>query len=223
MKALYGTKEGMTRVFSEKGESIPVTVLSIPPNVVFQVKTSEKDGYDALQVGVGEQKAQRVNRPQANHFAKAKKGMPKFVAELRYEDAPEDTEESPAPKVGDELKLEGTFEAGQLVDVVGTTKGKGFAGVIKRHGMKGAQTMTHGTHEYFRHAGSIGCRKFPGRVFKNKRMAGHMGAVRRVQEKLEVVAVRPEDNALLIRGSVPGHKGSQVLVRSAKKAKKKAA
>ena len=213
--AIYGKKEGMTRVFDEKGQSVPVTVLSVTPNVVYQIKTPEREGYSALQVGLGEQKAQRVNKPLTNHFKKAKKGMPKETKEIRLSEGVE------AFNVGDELSLEGMFEAGDKVDIFGTTKGKGFAGVIKRHGMKGAQTMTHGTHESFRHAGSIGCSKFPGRVFKNKRMAGHMGTEKRIQEKLEVVAVRVEDNALLVKGSVPGAKGSTVLVRSALKAKKK--
>ena len=121
-------------------------------------------------------------------------------------------------QVGAEVTLDGLFETGTKVDVVGTSIGKGFAGVIKRHGMKGAQTMTHGTHEYFRHGGSIGCRKFPGRVFKNKRMPGHMGVDRVMQEGLEVIEVRGEENLLLVKGSVPGPKNGTVFVRTSLKA-----
>jgi len=220
MKAIYGTKIGMTRIFDEKGVNVPVTVLDVRPNVVHQVKTPETDGYYAVQVGVGEQKAQRVNRPQTTHFAKAKKGMPKFVKEIRLDKVGgqkvvPDAEAIPA--VGDEISIEGMFEPGDLIDVAGTTIGKGFAGVMKRHNMSGAQTMTHGTHEFFRHGGSIGCRKFPGRVWKNKRMAGHMGVVKRMQERLEVVSVRAEDNVLLVKGSVPGPKGGTVFVRESVK------
>lgn len=220
MKAIYGKKIGMTRIFDEKGKSVPVTVLELTPNVVHQVKTKEKEGYAAVQVGFGQQKAQRVNRPQTAHFAKAEKGMPMGVREIRLDRKGGETVEvdpETTPKVGDEISLEGMFEVGDMVDVVGKTIGKGFAGVMKRHNMSGAQTMTHGTHEFFRHGGSIGCRKFPGRVFKNKRMAGHMGNVRRMQERVKVAAVRAEDNVLLIQGSVPGPKGGTVFVREAVK------
>ena len=210
---MYGRKVGMTRVFGEKGTSIPVTVLELPPNVVYQVRTPERDNYSAVQIGFGSQKTQRVKKPLNRHFAKAKKGFPRVAAEIRLDTYfPDQTFE-----VGSEITLEGLFDKGTRVDVVGTTIGKGFAGVIKRHGMKGAQTATHGTHEFFRHGGSIGCRKFPGRVWKNKRMAGHMGVERRMQEGLEVVEVRPEDNLLLVRGSVPGPKNGTVFVRTSLK------
>ena len=210
MKAIYGKKIGMTRVFADQGRSVPVTVLELAPNVVHQVKTAERDGYAAVQVGVGEQKPQRVSKSQTKHFAAAKKGFPRFSREIRLDKYFVGQDFS----VGDEIALEGLFEKGQKVDVVGTSIGKGFAGVIKRHGMKGAQTMTHGTHEYFRHGGSIGCRKFPGRVWKNKRMPGHMGSKRVMQEGLEVVDVRVDDNVLLVKGTVPGPKNSNVLVRT---------
>ena len=212
---MYGKKLGMTRVFVEGGESVPVTVLDMSDNVVYQVKSQENDGYEAVQVGVGEQKPQRVNRPLTAHYAKAKKGMPSFVGEIRVDQVGQKhyASEGDELNVGDVISMDTVFEAGTRVDVSGTTIGKGFAGVIKRHGMKGAQTMTHGTHEFFRHAGSIGCRKFPGRVWKNKRMAGHMGVRKRFQEGLEVVAVRPEDKALLVKGSIPGPKNSYVFVR----------
>lgn len=215
MKAIYGRKLGMTRIFTEQGESIPVTALEFPPNVVFQVKTDEKDGYRAIQVGFGSQKPQRVSKPLTRHLAKAKKGFPRALREIRLDRFFEGVEFN----VGDELTVDGMFEPGSKVDVVGTSVGKGFAGVVKRHGMKGAQTVSHGTHEYFRHGGSIGNRKFPGRVFKGKRMAGHMGNVQVMQEGLEVVSVRPEDNVLLIRGSVPGPKNGSILVRTSFKAK----
>lgn len=213
MKGIYGRKVGMTRIFTEDGSLVPVTVLDLSPNVVFQVKTEENDGYNAVQVGVGSQKAQRVNKPLSKHFAKAKKGFPSFTRELRLDRYFVGQEFS----VGDEIALEGLFEPGARVDVVGTSIGKGFAGVIKRHGMKGAQTNSHGTHEYFRHGGSIGNRKFPGRVFKNKRMPGHLGNERVLQEGLEVIAVRPQENLLLVRGSVPGPKNGAIFVRSSRK------
>lgn len=212
MGAMYGYKLGMTRVFSDSGESIPVTVCEMPPNVVHQVKTEQCDGYQAVQVGIGQQKPQRVNRPLTGHLGNAKKGMPKFVGELR-----DGVDKLSSLEVGGEVKLSESFEVGKRVDVTGLTQGKGFAGVIKRHGMKGAQTMTHGTHEYFRHAGSIGCRKFPGRVFKNKRMPGQMGNARVTQQGLEVIAIREDEGLLLIRGSIPGAKRSVVLVRSSVK------
>jgi large subunit ribosomal protein L3 len=210
MNGIYGRKVGMTRVFTESGESVPVTVLEMTPNVVYQVKSEESEGYSAVQVGLGTQKAQRVSKPQTKHFAKAKKGFPAKAREIRLDAYFEGKEFA----VGDEIVLKGLFECGSKVDVVGTTIGKGFAGVIKRHGMKGAQTMTHGTHEYFRHGGSIGCRKFPGRVWKNKRMPGHMGVDRVVQQGLEVIQVRDEEHVLLVRGSVPGPKNGTVFVRT---------
>lgn len=216
MKAIFGKKVGMTRIFNEAGVSIPVTVLQLGPNIVHQVKTGESDGYKAVQIGFGSQKPQRVNRPLTNHLAKAQKGFPTFVGEIRF-DRHGETGEMPELNIGDEIVLEGMFEVGSRVDVVGTTVGKGTAGVMKRHGMKGAQTNTHGTHEYKRHAGSIGCRKFPGRVFKNKRMAGHMGSVRAMQEGLEVVEVRAAENLLFVKGSVPGPKSGYVFVRTSLK------
>lgn len=213
MKAILGTKVGMTRVFNEQGEAVPVTVIEVSPNVVYQVKTSDVDGYSAIQVGIGSQKPQRVNKPLTKHFAKAKKGFPTHVQEIRLDRYFTDRQFN----IGDEISVEGLFEPGSKVDVVGTSIGKGFAGVMKRHGMKGAQTNSHGTHEYFRHGGSIGCRKFPGRVFKNKRMPGNMGNEQVMQEGLEVVSVRLEDNVILIKGAVPGPKNGTVFLRSSLK------
>lgn len=213
MKAIYGRKVGMTRVFTDSGENVPVTVLELPPNVVYQVKTQETDSYDALQVGIGTQKAQRLTKPLSRHLAKAKKGFPKVLKEIRLDKY----YVGESFELGAEISVDGLFDVGSKVDVVGTSIGKGFAGVIKRHGMKGAQTMTHGTHEYFRHGGSIGCRKFPGRVFKMKRMPGHMGHEQVMQEGLEVIAVRADENILLVRGSVPGPKNGTVFVRTSLK------
>ena len=214
MKALFGQKLGMTRVFTEQGEQVPVTVLELGPNTVYQVKTDDTDGYSAIQIGFGQRKAQRVNKALTGHFSKAKKGFPEFSAEIRFDRGQKVAKEEKAYSVGDVLTVEGMFNVGDRVDVVGTSIGKGFAGVVKRHGMKGAQTWSHGSHEYFRHGGSIGCRKFPGRVFKNKRMGGHMGVDQTIQEGLEVIAIRPQENLLLVRGSVPGSKFGKVLVRS---------
>ena len=213
MNAIYGRKVGMTRFFSKEGESLPVTVLELKPNVIQQVKTLENDGYKAIQVGIGEQKAQRLTKPLSRHYAKAKKGFPKSAKEIRLDRYLQGKEFS----VGDELKLEELFEIGSKVDVAAVSIGKGFAGVIKRHHMKGSQTMSHGTHEYFRHGGSIGCRKTPGRVFKNKRMAGHLGNKQVMQLGLTVVEVRAEENVLLLLGSVPGPKNAEVFVRTSVK------
>lgn len=219
MKAIYGRKIGMTRVFTDGGENVPVTVLELPPNVVYQVKNEDTESYNAVQVGFGSQKAQRLTKPLSRHFAKAKKGFPKVAKEIRLDKY--HTGES--FELGAEITVEGLFEVGSRVDVVGTTVGKGFAGVIKRHHMRGAQTVTHGTHEYFRHGGSIGNRKFPGRVFKNKKMPGHLGVDRVMQEGLEVIAVRAEENLLLVRGSVPGPKNGTVFVRTSLKKNNKSA
>ena len=220
MKALYAQKLGMTRIFKEDGTVVPVTVLLCQPNIITQVKTPANDGYSAIQVGFGTQKLQRVNKPRKGHLEKAKKGTPRILKEIRLDRqigtkvAPTDSVQF---EVGGELPLGEMFSIGSKVDVVGISIGKGFAGVMKRHHMKGAQTNTHGTHEYFRHGGSIGCRKFPGRVFKNKRMGGHMGAERVMQEHLEVVSVRAEENVLLLKGSVPGAKNSYVFIRASEK------
>lgn len=201
-------------MFTADGLSVPVTVLKVSPNVVHQVKTVETDGYNAVQVGVGEQKPQRLNKPLSRHYAKAKKGIPSFVKEIRLDERNGVAKDAAVPELGSEITIGGMFEPGERVDIVGVSKGKGFAGVMKRHGMRGF-IRTHGTHEYFRHGGSIGCRKFPGRVFKNKRMGGHMGVDRVIQLGLEVVQVRPEENLLLVKGSVPGSRGSQIFVRTA--------
>ena len=210
---LVGRKCGMTRVFTEDGVSIPVTVIEAQPNRITQVKTVETDGYRALQVSAGSRKASRVGKPAAGHFAAAKVEAGDLMMEFRLEDA--DEGEFVA---GNELKVD-IFAEGQKVDVIGTTIGKGFAGVIKRWNFS-MQDATHGNSLAHRAPGSIGQNQTPGRVFKGKKMAGHMGNVRRTVQNLEVVRVDSEKNILLIKGAVPGHAGGKVVVRPAIKAKK---
>ena len=209
---LVGRKCGMTRVFTEDGESIPVTVIEAQPNRITQVKTVEADGYRALQVTAGSRKASRVAKPQAGHFANAKVEAGDLITEIRVSDS-DDTEYEP----GNELKVD-LFEVGQKVDVVGTSIGKGYAGTVKRHNFS-TQDATHGNSLSHRAPGSIGQNQTPGRVFKGKKMSGHMGNVRRTSQNLEVVRVDEERNLLLIKGAVPGSKGGRVIVRPAVKAK----
>ena len=208
---LVGRKCGMTRVFTEDGESIPVTVIEAQPNRITQVKTIERDGYRALQVTSGDKKPSRVSKPQAGHFAAAKVEAGDLMAELRIDEADEREYEK-----GKEIKVE-IFSVGQKVDVTGTSIGKGFAGVIKRYHFS-MQDATHGNSLSHRAPGSIGQNQTPGRVFKGKKMAGHMGNVRRTAQNLEIVRVDEERNLLLIKGAVPGHSGGRVIVRPAVKA-----
>jgi len=209
---LVGRKCGMTRVFTEAGISIPVTVIEAQPNQITQVKTVETDGYRALQVSAGSRKASLVSKPQAGHFAQAKVEAGDLFTEFRLDDADEGEYE-----MGGELKV-GLFEEGQKVDVIGTSIGKGFAGTVKRHNFS-TQDNTHGNSLAHRAPGSIGQNQTPGRVFKGKKMSGHMGNVRRTVQNLVVVRVDAERNLLLIRGAVPGHKGGRVIVRPAIKAR----
>ncbi len=208
---LVGRKCGMTRVFTDDGVSIPVTVVEAQPNRITQVKTVENDGYRALQVTAGSRKPSRVSKPQAGHFAAAKVEAGDLIAEFRLDDADDGEFES-----GGELKVD-LFQEGQIVDVVGTSIGKGFAGAVKRHNFS-MQDATHGNSLAHRAPGSIGQNQSPGRVFKGKKMAGHMGNARRTVQHLVVVRVDAERNLLLIRGAVPGHKGGKVIVRPAIKA-----
>tara|TARA_R110002096_G_scaffold46751_11_gene125188 strand:- start:8406 stop:9044 length:639 start_codon:yes stop_codon:yes gene_type:complete len=210
---LVGRKRGMTRVFTDEGESIPVTVIEAQPNRITQVKTVENDGYRALQVAAGSRKASRVSKPAAGHFASAKVEAGDLLMELRLEDADDGEFEA-----GSELKVD-LFAEGQKVDVVGTTIGKGYAGAIKRWNFS-MQDATHGNSLAHRAPGSIGQNQTPGRVFKGKKMSGHMGNVRRTVQNLEVVRVDAERNLLLIKGAVPGHRGGSVFVRPAVKARK---
>jgi large subunit ribosomal protein L3 len=217
MKQIYGMKMGMTRIFNDAGMNIPVTALQIPEQIVLQVKTKDNDGYDAIQVGFCEQKPQRLSRALIGHVAKAKRGTFKHIRELRFDktfNGQKSEQTISSFEVGAEVAWAELFATGSFVDISGISIGKGFAGVMKRHHMKG-QPMTRGTHEMRRHGGSIGNRKFPGRVFKNKRMPGHMGVDLVSQQNLEVVAVRPEDRVILVKGSIPGAKNQVVLVKSA--------
>jgi large subunit ribosomal protein L3 len=207
---LIGRKRGMTRVFTEQGDSIPVTVIEVSPNRVTQVKTVETDGYSALQITMGKKRNSLVNKPKAGHFSKAEVEAGEGLWELRLND-----EEGADLKAGAELNVE-QFETGQKVDVTGISKGKGFAGAVKRHNFA-MQDATHGNSLSHRAPGSIGQCQTPGRVFKGKKMAGHMGDERVTTQNLEVVKIDTERNLLLIKGAVPGAKNGQVTVRPAMK------
>ena len=213
---LVGRKCGMTRVFTDEGVSIPVTVIEAQPNRITQVKTVETDGYRALQVTAGSRKASRVSKPEAGHFAAAKVEAGDLMTEFRLDDKDDGEFEN-----GGELKVD-LFEEGQKVDVIGTSIGKGFAGTVKRHNFS-MQDATHGNSLSHRAPGSIGQNQTPGRVFKGKKMSGHMGNVRRTAQNLTVVRVDGDRNLLLVKGAVPGHKGARVIVRPAVKAKNKGA
>lgn len=206
---VVGRKCGMTRVFTEDGNSVPVTVIEVEPNRITQVKTGETDGYEAVQVTVGSRRASRVTAPQAGHFAKAGVEAGRGVWEFRAEPG----ELVPGGSVGVDV-----FSAGQVVDVTGTSKGKGFAGVVKRWNFA-TQDATHGNSLSHRAPGSIGQNQTPGRVFKGKKMAGHLGAERVTVQNLEVVRVDAEKNLLLVKGAIPGATGTDVIVRPAVKAK----
>jgi len=205
---IVGKKAGMTRVFTEEGQSVAVTVLQVAPNRVTQVKTPETDGYSAIQVAFGEKKASRVSKPEAGHFAKANVTAGRGLIEFRTEEAFE---------AGQELTVS-LFEAGQKVDVTGTTKGKGFQGGVKRWNFA-TQDATHGNSLSHRAPGSIGQCQTPGRVWKGKKMAGHMGSEKQTTQMLEIVRVDAENNLLLVKGAVPGAPGSEVVVKPAVKAK----
>jgi large subunit ribosomal protein L3 len=212
---LIGRKRGMTRVFTEQGAGIPVTVVEVSPNRITQVKTVEADGYRALQVTLGNKRTSLLNKPQVGHFSKADVEAGEGLWELRPRDNESWDDEGADLKAGAELNVE-QFETGQKVDVTGTSKGKGFAGVVKRHNFS-MQDATHGNSLAHRAPGSIGQCQTPGRVFKGKKMAGHMGDERVTTQNLEVVKIDTERNLLLIKGAVPGAKGGQVTVRPAVK------
>ncbi|BAZ95078.1 50S ribosomal protein L3 [Thiohalobacter thiocyanaticus] len=201
----------MTRVFTEDGAAVPVTVIEVEPNRVTQLKSQETDGYRALQVTTGSRRASRVTKPLAGHYARAGVEAGRGLWEFRLYG-----EEGEGIEVGAEIKVD-IFENGQKVDVSGTSIGKGFQGGVKRHNFR-TQDATHGNSLSHRAPGSIGQNQTPGRVFKGKKMAGHMGSVRRTTQSLEVVRVDAERNLLLIKGSVPGAKGGDVIVRPAVKA-----
>ncbi|MCP3871129.1 MAG: 50S ribosomal protein L3 [Gammaproteobacteria bacterium] len=205
---IVGRKVGMTRIFTDEGTSVPVTVIEVEPNRVTQLRSVETDGYTAVQVTTGNRKVSRVNKPMAGHLAKAGVESGRGSWEFRV-----DSVEDGGFEVGGEIKAD-IFEPGQRVDVRGSTKGKGFQGGVKRHNFK-MQDATHGNSISHRAAGSIGQCQTPGRVFKGKRMAGHMGSVQRSAQNLEVVRVDVDRNLLLIKGAVPGHRGGDVIVTPA--------
>jgi 50S ribosomal protein L3, bacterial len=207
-KGVLGTKLGMTQVWDDKNRVVPVTVIEVSPNVVTQIRTADNDGYDAIQIAAGAIDPRKVTKPLKGHFDKAGVTPRRHLAEVRTTDASDYT-------VGQELSVE-TFEAGAVVDVVGTSKGKGTAGVMKRHNFAGV-SASHGAHRNHRKPGSIGASATPSRVFKGMRMAGRMGNERVTMMNLTVVKVDPERNLLLIKGAVPGPKGRLVFVRNARK------
>jgi large subunit ribosomal protein L3 len=212
MEGLIGRKLGMTQIYRESGEQVPVTVLEVGPCVVLQKKTKAADGYDALQLGYLDRKASRASKASIGHCKKAGAEPQRFVREFQFADAE-------AMKAGD-LVTAAIFNGVEYVDVQGVSKGLGFQGVVKRYRMRGGP-MTHGGHSK-RRVGSIGCRSYPGRVHKNKRMPGHTGNEIVTQQNLRVVAVRLEDNLLLVNGAVPGPVGGMLVVRKALKKVKKA-
>ncbi len=203
MPGLLGKKIGMTSVFSADGKNIPCTVIEVGPCVVTQVRTLEKDGYEAVQVGFVEKKEKHTSKPMAGHFKKAGTTPKRHLAEFKSFET--------LPGLGDTLTVD-LFQEGGFVDVVGTSKGKGFQGVVKRHGFGGVGQSTHGQHNRLRAPGSIGACSYPAKVFKGLRMAGQMGNERVTVQNLQVIKVLPEHNLLMIKGSVPGPKGSIVLV-----------
>ena len=209
MKGILGKKLGMTQIFTEEGIVVPVTVVEAGPNVVTQVKTVEKDGYNAIQVGFEDAKEKSLNKPQKGHLAAANV-LKKHLKEFRVDAVEEFT-------VGQEIKAD-LFAAGEKIDVTGTSKGKGFQGPIKRHGhSRGPES--HGSR-YHRRPGSMGACSFPGRVFKNKKLAGHMGSVKVTVQNLEVVRVDADKNLILVKGAIPGPKGSMVTIKEAVKSSK---
>lgn len=202
---IIGKKVGMTQVFTGEGGLVPVTVVQAGPCTVVQAKTQARDRYVAVQLGFGAQKKQRVSKAMNGHVAKAQKGPFRVLREFR-------TGEDAALEVGQDVRVADVFQAGDIVDVTGVSKGKGTAGVMKRHHFSGFPG-SHGTHEYFRHGGSIGNRSFPGRVFKGKRMSGRMGNERVTVANLQVVEVRADQDLIFLRGAIPGSKGGTIVIR----------
>lgn len=205
-KGIIGKKLGMTQVFADDGSAVGVTAIEVEPSVVLQIKTKDKDGYDAVQLGYGRVKQKNVTKPMQGHFNKANKGCFRFVREFSVQSETYD--------VGQEITAD-LFKMGDYVDVVGTTKGKGFQGVVKRHGFGGGRA-THGSMHH-RAPGSIGASADPSRVFKGTKMGGHMGNVRKTTQNLEVWQVRSDRNLLLLKGAVPGSRNGFLLIKQAKK------
>lgn len=203
MKSIIGKKIGMTSIFGADGSQTPVTIVEAGPCVVTQKKTIEKDGYNAIQIAFGDKKENRTRLPEKNHFAKANTTAKKYIKEIRDSEIDKN--------VGDTINVD-IFSEGDKISVVGTTKGKGFQGVVKRHGFAGVGESTHGQHDRQRAPGSIGGSSYPSRVFKGMRMGGRMGNEKVKVKGLKIVKIFPEKNYLLISGSVPGHNGSIVLI-----------
>ena len=205
MPGLIGKKVGMTSIYGASGKNIPCTVIEVGPCVVTQVRTLEKDGYKAVQLGFGDRSEKRVSKAMQGHFKSAGVSPKRHLVEFKSF-----TDELQA---GDTLKVEDVFNEGEYVSVIGTSKGKGFQGVVKRHGFAGVAQATHGQHNRLRAPGSIGAASYPARVFKGMRMAGQMGNSRATIENLEVLKVLSEEGILVVKGAVPGHKGSTVVIR----------
>ncbi|MBC9944301.1 50S ribosomal protein L3 [Leucobacter sp. cx-328] len=209
VKGLLGTKLGMTQVWDENGNVVPVTVIEVAPNVVTQIRTPELDGYSAIQIAAGQIDPRKVNKPSAGHFEKAGVTPRRHLTEIRTADAAEYA-------LGQELTIDATFTTGQKIDVVGTSKGKGFAGTMKRHNFSGVGA-SHGQHRNHRKPGSVGGAATPGRVFKGQKMAGRMGGDRVTVQNLTVQAIDAEKGLILVKGAVPGASGRLVFVRNAVK------
>lgn len=205
-KGIIGKKLGMTQVFDDEGAAVGVTAIEVEPSVIVQVKTKTKEGYDAIQLGYGRKKQKNITKPLQGHFKKADKGFFRKLKEFKTDDG--------KYEIGQEITAD-IFKAGDFVDVVGTSKGKGFAGVVKRHGFRGGRA-THGSM-FHRAPGSIGASADPSRVFKGTRMGGHLGSVRKTIQNLQIWQVRPDRNLLLLKGSIPGSKNGFVLIKQAKK------
>ncbi len=207
---LFGRKLGMTQLYSDSGSVQPCTIIEVTGNTVIRIKTADsKDGYNAVQLGFDDKKPSRTNKPDAGHFEKAGVSPKKLVRELRLS-----ADELGKLSVGQVLSVGDVFTEGERVDVTGTSKGRGFTGVMKRHNFKGTKA-SHGVHEYFRHGGSIGSNTSPARVFKNRKMPGQHGNKRTTVQNIEVVAVLPEEKVLLLRGGVPGANGGLLMVKEA--------
>lgn len=208
---ILGKKLGMTQLLRESGEAVPVTVIQVDPCTVVQKKVKDTDHYNAIQLGFLEKKESRTIKPLQGHFKKAGVTPKKILKEIRLDEA-----EIGNYEVGQEIKADQLFQAGDYIDVIGNSKGRGFAGVIKRHGFRGAPG-SHGTHDYSRHGGSVGSNTYPGRVFKGLRMPGRMGNERVTVQNLKVVDIRPDQNLILIKGAVPGANNGTVIIQKAVK------
>jgi len=207
---IIGRKVGMTQVFAKDGTVSPATVIKAGPCVVLQAKAVATDGYEAVQLALVEEKPARLRQPLAGHYKKAGVPPTRVRREVKLAKGAEPL------KAGDQVLVNGVFNDGDRVDVIGISRGKGFQGVMKRHNFSGHKA-SHGTHESFRGPGSVGCRSYPGRIFKGKRMDGHMGSERTTTQNLRIVEVRADDNLLMVKGAIPGSKGTQVIVRPAVK------